>query len=163
MNGKQVKMAGLGLSLALAAVAVWGLAARPGRAAGPELTLYKSAGCVCCNGWKKHMEAAGFRVQTVATERVHIVKTDKGVPLQMQSCHTAIVEGHVVEGHVPAEAVRRMLREPDGPYGLAAPGMPSGAPGMSGLPEPYRVIAFEPGGPGRVYASYTGTREHLSR
>lgn len=153
MKARALRIGGVAVTLAAAGVAI-GLFLPAGEAeARPRVTMHKSPFCQCCDGWAKHMEAAGFRVSTVATDRIGEVKGENGVPGRLSSCHTALVEGHVVEGHVPAEAVRRMLAEGE-PYGIAAPGMPSGSPGMSGLPEPYDVVAFEPGRPGAVFATY---------
>lgn len=151
---KGIGIAGLVAALGVGAVAVWGLWSGPADAAAPVVTMYKSPGCSCCNGWREHMEEAGFRVETVSSDRVSVVKAEKRVPFELSSCHTAVVEGHVVEGHVPADAVWRMLREEDGPYGIGVPGMPAGSPGMPGGPEAYDVMSFEPGRVTGVWASY---------
>lgn len=131
----------------------WAVLARPGSAAGAAVTMYKAPGCFCCDEWRKHMEAFGFTVDAVETD-LGSVKGEREVPPTLLSCHTAVVEGHVLEGHVPAGQVWRMLRDPLGPYGIAVAGMPPGAPGMSGPPQPYEVVAFEKGRPGAVYATY---------
>lgn len=153
MNARTLWIGGAAVALAATGVGA-GLLFPVGEAeAGPLVTMYKSEGCVCCDGWARHMKAEGFRISTVVAERIGEVKAEHGVPGRLFSCHTALVEGHVVEGHVPAGAVKRQLAG-NGPYGIAAPGMPSGSPGMSGLPEPYDVIEFEPDRPGDVFASY---------
>lgn len=155
-QGKSKKLAvgGLAFAALVALVGLWGLLARPGEASGTRVTMYRSPGCGCCEGWRKHMEGAGFDVDVVATERIYEIKVERGVPQHLTSCHTAIIEGHLVEGHVPAQAVRWMLEGPDGPAGIAAGGMPNGSPGMSGAPEPFDVVTFEDGRAGSVYAVY---------
>lgn len=130
------------LLAALAAGAV--LPAAAAIADGPAMTVYKDPSCGCCDGWINHMRQAGFRV-TVAPGDVNAAKARLGVPADLVSCHTATVGGYVVEGHVPADAVRRLLAERPAAAGLAVPGMPTGSPGMEGgEPETYDVIAFGP-------------------
>jgi hypothetical protein len=114
----------------------------PARAATP-VTVYKDPNCGCCGGWAAHLRKAGFAVTERPTDDLAGVKAKAGVPDALQSCHTAFVDGFVIEGHVPAEAVQRLLRERPAVAGLAVPGMPVGSPGMEGPnPEPYDVIAF---------------------
>jgi hypothetical protein len=119
------------------------LAARA--AAAPQrLVVHKSAGCGCCGEWEKHMGAHGFDVDPRTVADIGAVKRRLGVPPALASCHTATVEGYVVEGHVPAPDVRRLLRERPKALGLAVPGMPAGAPGMEqGVPRPYVTLAFD--------------------
>src|SRR5687767_12101810 len=113
-------------------------------ATGPNLVVYKSAACGCCGEWEKHMRAAGFRVDSRTIADVAAVKRRLGVPDGLASCHTAVVGGYVVEGHVPAADVARMLHERPTAIGIAVPGMPLGAPGMEqGAPQPYRTLAFD--------------------
>jgi len=111
----------------------------------PALIVYKSAGCGCCGEWEKHMRANGFRVDSRTVADIGGVKRKLGVPESLASCHTATVGGYVVEGHVPAADVRRLLREQPEAIGIAVPGMPAGAPGMEqGQPaQPYRTLAFD--------------------
>ena len=96
----------------------------------PPVTVYKSATCGCCSKWIDHMRAAGFTVTSHDVEDVGAVKQKHGVPSEAGSCHTALVGTYVVEGHVPADAVKRMLREKPKIAGIAVPGMPIGSPGM---------------------------------
>lgn len=154
MKSKRWAIGWLALAGLAIGIGVWGIAIRPERLSGTQVTMYRSPGCSCCEGWKRHMEENGFRVETVATDRLYQVKIARGVPEELASCHTAIVEGRVVEGHVPAETVRWMLEDPAGPPGIAVGGMPAGSPGMSGMPEPFDVVAFENGGAGSAYAVY---------
>jgi len=126
------------LPLLLATVALPALAADP-----QTVTVYKSPTCGCCKLWVDHMRASGFEIVTHEMANVTPVKMEHGVPPQLASCHTALVGGYVIEGHVPAEDVLRLLRERPAVAGLAVPGMPMGSPGMEfGTPQPYDVVAF---------------------
>ncbi len=121
------------------------------------VTVYKDAGCGCCNAWVEHMRAAGFVVDAHDRSDVDAVKNRLGVPEAMRSCHTGQVGGYLIEGHVPAGDVQRLLRDRPKVSGLAIPGMPMSAPGMAqpgATVTPYKVIAFGPGTATRVYASY---------
>jgi hypothetical protein len=122
----------------------------------PLITIYKSATCGCCKSWVAHMAQNGFRTETHDTEAMDSVKQHEGVPLAVRSCHTGRVGGYVIEGHVPAETVRRLLREkPADIAGLAVPGMVTGSPGMEGpYPEHYQVLAFTRDGATRVYEQH---------
>lgn len=122
------------------------------------VTVYKSASCGCCADWVEHMREAGFEVEArdVPDADLPAIKAEHGVGLSHQSCHTAVVGDYVVEGHVPADLVRRMLEEQPDIAGLAVPGMPLGSPGMEvpdGTTQAYDVIAFTDDGEQRVYAS----------
>lgn len=123
----------------------------------PVVTVYKTPTCGCCTAWVEHMEAAGFRLDVRDTLDLAPVKLENGVPNGLGSCHTARVGDYVVEGHVPAEDVKRLLAEkPAGVRGIAVPGMPIGSPGMEvqGRPaDPYDVVAFGDGGQ-QVFASH---------
>lgn len=120
----------------------------------PAVTVYKSAACVCCEGWVEHMENAGFDVEVVEDRNLMAVKADRRVPRALHSCHTATVAGYTVEGHVPAEDVKRMLRERPSVAGIGVGGMPRGSPGMPGIPEPYAVESFGSDGSTSVYARH---------
>ncbi len=121
----------------------------------PTMTVYHSPSCGCCKEWIKHVQGAGFPVKPVLVEDLSEIKASAGVPSAFQSCHTAMVRGIVVEGHVPADLVKRALEAPKGTIaGLATPGMPQGSPGMEqGYPkEAYNVMAWDAKGAQRVYA-----------
>jgi hypothetical protein len=123
------------------------LAAAPGiGAAGlPKITVTKDPTCGCCAGWTEHVRAAGFPVEVVETNELNRVKVRLGVPSNLAACHTAEVDGYVVEGHVPATTIKRLLAERPAVKGLAVRGMPVGSPGMEvegAEPETYDVIAF---------------------
>lgn len=123
----------------------------------PVITVYKSPTCGCCKAWVEHVKAAGFVVDVHDVADVTPVKDDAGVPGAARSCHTAIVNGYAIEGHVPAAEIKRMLSEHPAIAGLAVPGMPAGSPGMEipGRPaEPYDVIAFTADGKTSVYGSH---------
>ena len=125
----------------------------------PQVTVHRDPGCGCCGAWVRHLQHAGFPTRVVETRDLDTVKRRLGVPDDLASCHTAEVQGYVVEGHVPAAAVRRLLAEKPPAVGLAVPGMPIGSPGMEGgKPETYEVVLFGPQGR-RPFARYTGDRE----
>ena len=120
------------------------------------VVVHRSPTCGCCKGWTAHMRAHGFRVTEVEQEDLTAVKAQAEVPALLHACHTARVGGYVVEGHVPAPDVRRLLTERPAITGIAAPGMPMGSPGMEGPypPDRYNVLAFDRGGGGRVFAEH---------
>lgn len=120
----------------------------------PAMTVYKDAECGCCKEWVKHVQKAGFVVTAYDMPDMNAVKTRFGVPGALQSCHTAVVGAYVLEGHVPADLVARLVREKPAALGLAVPGMPQGSPGMEGPDkDKYDVVLFERSGKTRVYAS----------
>ena len=98
--------------------------------AGEEVVVFRSAYCECCEAWESHIAEAGFVVQDHVADDMDGIKEAMGVPVESASCHTARVSGYVVEGHVPAASIQRMLKERPEIKGLAAPGMPMGSPGM---------------------------------
>lgn len=119
----------------------------------PTVLVYKTPTCGCCNGWIEHLRAAGFTVDARNTTDLMTVKMDAGVPTAMMSCHTALVDGYVVEGHVPADEIKRLLTERPDLAGIAVPGMPAGSPGMeSSNPQPYQVLSFDNEGNAAVFA-----------
>ena len=119
--------------------------------------VYKSPTCGCCSKWVDHMREEGFEVRTTDTSDLADFKASHGVPGQVESCHTALVGGYVVEGHVPASDIQRLLRERPAIRGVAVPGMPIGSPGME-VPgtkaQPYDVIALDENGRTDVFASH---------
>lgn len=125
-------------------------------AALPAVEVWKDPGCGCCGGWARHMRDAGFDVTVTPVADMDAIRTAKGVPGDLQSCHTAVVDGYVVEGHVPAGDVRRLLAERPNARGLAAPGMPQSAPGMDQPGEPYTVVIFGTPAGTRIYARHEG-------
>lgn len=142
----------------LLATALLGLvAACTSAAQAAPLVMFRDPGCGCCEKWAEHIETNMKQdVETRNSNDMAAVKDANGVPGALRSCHTMIVEGYVIEGHVPAEAIAKLLREkPAGVKGLAVAGMPVGSPGMEyqNQTQPYQVIAFGESGQ-RVFASY---------
>ena len=122
-----------------------------------EVVVYKSPSCGCCGEWAAHMEENGYTVRVKNVNDLTAIKRKFNVPAQMQSCHTAVIGDYVIEGHVPAAEVTRLLSErPTDVAGLAVPGMPAGSPGMDygGPGQPYDVYAFDAAGRAEVVASY---------
>lgn len=122
-----------------------------------RLTVYKDAGCGCCALWIKHMESNGFSATASNMDDMNAVKTKHGVPASLRSCHTTIVDGYVVEGHVPASYVQRMLKERPQIAGIGVPGMPIGSPGMevAGMkPQSFDIFSFDKTGRTQIYASH---------
>ena len=120
----------------------------------PVVTVYKSPSCGCCGKWVDHLRASGFRVAVHDVQNVEPFKERYGVPSRLASCHTATVDGYVIEGHVPAADIRRLLAEKPKVKGLAVPGMPVGSPGMEqgNVKEPYDVVSFDQAGRTAVFA-----------
>jgi len=143
-------------TLAVALMAPWMIHAAWADAGRPEVTMYKSPTCACCGKWAEHMREAGFSVKELHSEQMDRVKAQLGVPEALGSCHTARVGDYLVEGHVPAQDVKRMLEEKPAVAGLSAPGMPLGSPGMEGPypAERYEVIAFDREGKASVFAQH---------
>ncbi len=130
-----------------------------GQGQGPTVDVRKDATCGCCSQWVEHLRRNGFaaRATNMGLEQLNELKTIRGIPPKLRSCHTALVGGYVVEGHVPAADVKRLLKERPSIVGIAVPGMPVGSPGMeasSGLVQPYDVFAFARDGSTRVFASH---------
>ena len=123
----------------------------------PTVAVSKDPSCGCCEKWVAHLRDSGFSV-TVTEGPVNPVKARLGVPRELASCHTALVDGYVIEGHVPAGAIKRLLAERPTGTGLAVPGMPVGSPGMEveGMePDTYEVVLFGPKGRS-TFARYRG-------
>jgi hypothetical protein len=130
----------------------------PGLALAEDLVVevFKSATCSCCTKWVAHLEEAGFKVNAKNVDNVASYKTSNKIPRQLGSCHTALVGGYVVEGHVPAEDIKKLLKERPDVIGIAAPGMPLGSPGMEAPnPQSYAVMAFDENGNVSQFAYHT--------
>ena len=124
-------------------------------AAAESIAVYKDASCGCCAKWIEHVRAAGFEPRVTDTAKMNEVKARFGVPMEMRSCHTAVVGGYVIEGDVPASDIRALLARKPKVTGLAAPGMPAGSPGMDIPNSPgYTVYAFERGGHSTAFAKH---------
>lgn len=123
----------------------------------PKVTVYKTSSCGCCRLWVDHMKKNGFDVQAMDVSAADVRAVSKAVGLKDEdtSCHTSKIGTYTVEGHVPADDIKRMLKEKPAIAGLSAPGMPQGSPGMEqGFKEPYDVIAFKKDGTSTVYAKH---------
>jgi hypothetical protein len=130
---------------------------RPLAQKGTAIQVYKDPTCGCCALWVEHLRKAGFSATVMDVGDMTAVKDKHGVPGQARSCHTAIVDGYVLEGHVPSADVQRLLKQRPAVVGLAVPGMPIGSPGMevAGMkPRPYDVLAFDKSGQTTVFASH---------
>lgn len=145
------KLEALGTIILMTAALAW----PPGAAADPgAMTVYKTPTCGCCRGWVDHMRAHGYEVtvRDLQSSELSRVKSHFRVPASVQSCHTAIVDGYVVEGHVPAQIVSRLLNERPAATGISAPGMPAASPGMDiAGGGPYEVVIFDTRGGIRPY------------
>ena len=133
-----------------------------GLASDADVVVYKSPTCGCCTGWIEHLREAGYSVETVdmtAYADLQAVKGSQGVPSDLGSCHTAVIDGYTVEGHVPGDVIARLLQERPEIKGIAVPGMPIGSPGMEGPnPQPYQVIAFTADGQRSVFETVDPTQ-----
>ena len=133
----------------------------PAMAQSPHITVHKDPNCACCGAWVDHLRSDGFEVSVTETGQLNRIKARLGVPDALASCHTAEIDGFIIEGHVPAGSVRKLLSLRPNIRGLAVPGMPVGSPGMEVAgtpPDTYDVIAFGPSGQS-VFARYQGARE----
>ena len=129
----------------------------PAAQRGAAVRVYKDPTCGCCALWVEHLRKAGFAATVTEADDMTAIKTKHGVPATVRSCHTALVDGYVLEGHVPAEDVQRLLKERPTVVGIGVPGMPIGSPGMevAGVrPQPYDVLAFDKSGATKVFASH---------
>ncbi len=150
---KRLPLLILGLAVGLAAAA-FALRSPSEAVDKPLVTVYKSPTCGCCSKWVDHLEANGYAVETQDMNNVMPMKQRLGLPAQLASCHTAVVGGYVVEGHVPSDVIDKLLEEKPEIVGIAVPGMPIGSPGMEGPnPESYDILAFTKDGNQSVYAS----------
>jgi hypothetical protein len=146
------RLAGLG---ALVLASWLALDANPAAAGPPEVHVYKSATCSCCQKWVEHLRKKGYEVTVSDVPDVRPVKRDLGVPPAMSSCHTASVGNYFIEGHVPEADIARLLAEHPDIAGLAVPGMPIGSPGMEGPnPQAYSVFAVGKDGKPSVFAKH---------
>ena len=152
---RKTVLIGTVLLLAIGVSAAMAIVQRP-TPSGPAITVYKTATCGCCSKWIDHLKDNGFTVtaEDVTQSELISVKRDAGVTRDLESCHTAIVDGYVIEGHVPADVIQDFLEEHPKAVGLAVPGMPLGSPGMeSDVKEPYDVLQFNASGETKVYTS----------
>jgi hypothetical protein len=133
------------------------LLAVAGAAAAPVVEVYKSEGCGCCEGWIEHLKANGFKVNAQNVASPSDYREKFGIPKELGSCHTGLVQGYALEGHVPASEIKRLLAERPKAIGLAVPSMPLGSPGMEGdRSDPYDVFLVQADGRRSIYKHYNG-------
>ena len=115
--------------------------------------MFKNPGCMCCDRWVEHMQMNGMSIEIVQSQNMSQIRNELGVPKEARGCHTSIIDGIIVEGHVPADLVHKVLKErPEGMIGIAVPGMPVGSPGMEGgYKEDYAVMVFDSKGKMHFY------------
>lgn len=120
----------------------------------PDVIVYKSPTCSCCAKWISHLHHSGFKVKTVNVKDLSPIKTKHGINPGIASCHTSLIGNYVVEGHVPIQAIQKLLKEQPNIHGIAVPGMPIGSPGMEGPnPQPYNVYSFNLDGSKHIFMS----------
>jgi hypothetical protein len=145
-------------TILLSSLAVAAFAASPVRSAAPSIHVVKGTGCECCNAWVAYLRDEGFTVTDEERYGTLLMtyKAEVGVPQRMISCHTGMIDGYVLEGHVPAADIRRLLEERPDAVGLAVPGMPYGSPGMGpeSQREAYEVFLIRRDGSEEVYSQY---------
>lgn len=157
MKKRFVRPFALGVSFAALALTTGAAPVSPIEAAPekPTITVYKDPSCGCCKSWIEHLIKHGYRVDAKDTPAMTEIKRTLGVPDQLSACHTAVVNGYLIEGHVPAADIARLLKEKPKVAGLAVPGMPMGSPGMEGpRSQHYQVLSFDKTGKTKVFASY---------
>ncbi len=126
-------------------------------AAAPVIEVYKSKDCGCCEGWIEHLKANGFMVKAHNVPNPSDYREKFGIPQQLGSCHTGLIQGYALEGHVPASEIKRLLAERPKAKGLAVPSMPQGSPGMEGSrSDPYDVLLVQADGRHTIYKHYNG-------
>ncbi|MBW4664596.1 MAG: DUF411 domain-containing protein [Chroococcus sp. CMT-3BRIN-NPC107] len=123
----------------------------------PTATVYRDPACTCCGGWMKHLQAQGFSVKNVPTTDMIAFKQQHGVTDDLASCHTAIIDGYIVEGHIPGDDIKRLLAQKPDITGVAVPGMPVGTPGMESgnVRDSYAVVSFDKLGQTKVFKQYS--------
>ena len=124
-----------------------------------DIVVYRSPSCNCCGKWMEHLKKNNFNVKDIVTHDVQAIKNKYGVSEEMASCHTAMVDGYVIEGHVPATDIMKLLKTKPKIVGISVPGMPSGTPGMEmgGKKDPYNVMSFDRENHYQVFNSYQST------
>lgn len=124
----------------------------------PEVQVFKSRTCSCCAVWVGHLREAGFKVTVLDVHNASVERRRLGMPDRFGSCHTALTDGYVIEGHVPAAEIERLLATRPKALGLSVPGMPASAPGMAapGRSKPYQVLLIDLAGQATTFASYPG-------
>ena len=138
-------------------VSVWDKETEPNYSGITEMTVYRSPSCGCCGVWIDHAKKHGFKIEDLKTKEMEALKQKYNVPAELASCHTTIIDGYVMEGHIPADDIKRFLaQKPDNLVGLTVPGMPIGTPGMEAkdIKQPFQVLAFNDKGEVEVFKEY---------
>ena len=138
-------------------VSIWDKETEADYSGTTEMTVYRSPTCGCCGVWVEHAQKHGFKIEDIKTGEMEALKQKHNIPAELASCHTTIIDGYVMEGHIPADDIKRFLTEqPDGLVGLAVPGMPIGTPGMEAknIKQPFQVLAFNDKGEVEVFNEY---------
>lgn len=147
------------LIFAIAGGAIWYIISNSNeteaQASAQDVVMYKNEGCQCCEKWGQYMQGSGYTVKSVNAQNLSEIKNEEKIPRNMGACHTAIVGDYVVEGHVPAQDVKKLLAEQPDALGLVVPGMPASSPGMNtALNEPYKVYLLKNDGSTEVFAQH---------
>ena len=140
----------------ISSVSVWDRETEPDYLGIKDMIVYRSPSCGCCGVWVEHAKKHGFKVQDLKTEEMEALKQKYNIPIELASCHTAIIDGYVMEGHIPADDIKRFLQEKPEWDGLAVPGMPIGTPGMEAgdRKQPFQILAFNDRGEVEVFKEY---------
>ncbi|AFZ38381.1 protein of unknown function DUF411 (plasmid) [Stanieria cyanosphaera PCC 7437] len=135
---------------------VWDKETEPSYAGTTEMTVYRSPNCGCCGEWIEHAQKHGFKVKDIKTEDMAALKQKYKLPTELASCHTTIIDGYVMEGHIPADDIKRFLSAQPELAGLTVPGMPIGTPGMEArdIKQPFQILAFNERGEVEVFKEY---------
>jgi hypothetical protein len=152
-------MNALRLAIIPLALVLFVAAQRSTKPSAQPITVYRTATCGCCGKWVDHLKAAGFAPTVHVVNNIETAPPRSRVPAAVRTCHTATLDGYVVEGHVPADVIKKLLQEKPRVEGIGVPGMPAGSPGMeSPNPQPYDVVAFDAKGKTTVFASVGAKR-----
>ena len=138
-------------------VSIWDKETEPNYSGITDMTVYRSPSCGCCGVWIEHAQKHGFKIEDIKTNEMEAIKQKHNVPAELASCHTTIIDGYVMEGHIPADDIKRFLAEkPNDKIGLTVPGMPIGTPGMEAkdIKQPFQVLAFDEKGEVEVFQEY---------
>lgn len=138
-------------------LSVWDKETEPNYSGKTEMTVYRSPSCGCCGVWVDHAQKHGFKIKDIKTEEMEAIKQQHNVPAEITSCHTTIINGYVMEGHIPADDIKRFLaQKPDNLVGLTVPGMPIGTPGMEArdIKQPFQILALKDKGEVEVFKEY---------
>ena len=146
----------LAIGFIVIAIALSSTTATAEAAEGLNITVYRDPACSCCGGWIDYLSTQGFTPKVIMTADMEALKQQQGVPSELASCHTAVIQNYVIEGHVPAEDIKRLLAEHPRVKGIAVPGMPIGTPGMESgeTHDTFSVISFDQQGNTKAFNQY---------